>query len=78
MADKKRWVITASDDRSLKDIKKRVTESGFDIDQVLDEIGCITGVASDDVAESLRSVPGVADVSPEPSVDIGPPDAPLS
>ncbi|HYN81249.1 MAG TPA: hypothetical protein VES88_07090 [Gemmatimonadaceae bacterium] len=78
MADKKRWVVTASDDGSLSAIKKRLTESGFAVDQVLDEIGCITGVASDDVADKLRSVPGVADVSPEPSVDIGPPNAPVS
>lgn len=78
MAKKKRWVVTTSGDRSLGDIKKKLTESGFAVDQVLDEIGCITGEANDDVAEQLRSVPGVTDVSPEMQVDIGPPDAPVT
>ncbi len=78
MAEKKRWVVTTSGDRSLSDIEKKLTESGFAVEQVLDEIGCIIGAASDDVVERLRSVPGVADVSLEPSVDIGPPDSPVT
>jgi hypothetical protein len=77
MAKKKRWAVTTSSDHPLSDVKKKLIESGFAVDQVLDEIGVITGTTSDDVAERLRSVPGVADVSPEPSVDIGPPDAPV-
>ena len=78
MAKKKRWVVTTSGDRPLSDIKKKLTEHGFAVEQVLDEIGCIIGEASDDVAKQLRSVPGVADISPEPSVDIGPPDSPVT
>ncbi len=78
MALKKRWVVTTSGDRSLGDIKKKLTEAGFAVEQVLDEIGCIIGEASDVVVERLRSIPGVTDVSPEPSVDIGPPDAPVT
>lgn len=76
MTKKKRWVVTRSGDRSLGDIKKKLTESGFVVEEVFDEIGSIIGTASDEVVEQLRSVPGVADVSPEPSVDIGPPDSP--
>lgn len=78
MANKKRWIVTTSGDRSLSDIKKELTESGFAVEQALDEIGCIIGTASDDVVEQLRSVPGVADVSPEEPVDIGPPDSPVT
>ncbi len=78
MAKKKIWVVTTSGDRPLSDIKKKLTESGFAVEQVLDEIGIIIGSASDDVAERLRSVPGVADVSPEAPVDIGPPDSPVT
>ena len=77
MAKKKRWTVTTSGDQSLSDIKKKLVESGFDVDQVLDEIGVITGTSSDDNVERLRSVPGVTDVSPEHSIDIGPPDAPI-
>ena len=77
MAKGKKWIVTTSGDRSLSDVKKKLTESGFDVEQVLDEIGIITGAASDAVVKRVRSVPGVADVSPDEKVDIGPPDAPV-
>lgn len=76
MSKGKRWIITASGDRSLTDIKKDLTDSGFAVEQVLDEIGVISGTSNDDV-ERLRKVSGVADVSPDEKVDIGPPDAPV-
>ena len=69
----KRWVVTTSGDQSLNDIHKNLVENGFKVDQVLTEVGLITGVAEDDVVEKVRQVGGVVDVSPEPSVDIGPP-----
>lgn len=78
MASGKRWIVTTSSSRSLGDVKKNLSEKGFVVDQVLDEIGCITGSASDDVARKLRSIPGVADVSAETPIDIGPPDAPVT
>ena len=62
----------------LKISRRNLLDSGFEVEQVLDEIGIITGAASDDVVKRLRSVPGVADISPEPSVDIGPPDSPVT
>lgn len=69
----KRWVVTTSGDQSLDDIQKNLVDNGFKVDEVLTEIGLITGVAEDDVAEKMRQVGGVVDVSPEPAVDIGPP-----
>jgi hypothetical protein len=75
MAKGKRWNITTSGDRSLKDVKKEVKEAGFTVDEVHEEIGIITGAASDAVAKKLKAIPGVSDVSPEESVDIGPPDS---
>jgi hypothetical protein len=78
MAKSKKWIVTASGDRSLSEVKKQLTEKGFTVEQVLDQIGCITGSASDDVAERLRTIPGVADVSPDTPIDIGPPDAPVT
>lgn len=75
MPKSKRWVVTTSGDRSLGEIEKNLTEAGFDVDQVLDEIGCVTGTASDDIAESSRAISGITDVSPEEPIDIGPPDA---
>ena len=74
---KKKWIVTISDKKSLSDVKKKLTESGFSVDQVLDEIGVITGTSGDENVERLRKVAGVADVSPDEQVDIGPPDAPI-
>ena len=78
MAKSKRWNITTSGNRSLKDIQKEVKGEGFSVDQVHEEIGIITGSASDDVAKKLKSIKGVTDVSPEEGIDIGPPDSPVT
>jgi hypothetical protein len=78
MPDTTKWVVTTSGDRPLQDVARQLSGAGFAIEQVLDAIGCITGSASADVAETLRTIPGVADVSPEQSIDIGPPDAPIA
>jgi hypothetical protein len=77
MAKGKRWIVTTSGKGSLKDVKKKLTESGFEVEQVLDEIGIITGRSKDDNVDNLRSVAGVVDVSPDEQIDIGPPDAPV-
>ncbi len=78
MAQSKTWVVTTSGDRPLNEVKSRLTKAGFSVDQVLDEIGSITGTVNDEDIEKLRSIPGVADVSPNQPVDIGPPDAPVT
>ena len=77
MAKGKKWIVTTSGKGSLSDVKKKLTESGFAVDQVLEEIGVITGTSSDDNVERLRKVEGVSDVSADEKVDIGPPDAPI-
>ena len=74
---KKKWIVTTSGKKKLSYVKKKLTESGFAVDQVLDEIGVITGTSSDDDVERVRKVAGVADVSPDEQIDIGPPDAPI-
>ena len=76
MPTSKRWIVTTSGERPLGDIAKAAKQAGFSVGDVLSEIGCITGSGSDAVAKKLRSIPGVADVSPEDVVDIGPPGAP--
>ena len=74
----KKWIITTSPDQSIEDVKKKVTQAGFSVDQVFDQIGSLSGTASDEVVDKLRSVKGVADVSPDHPIDIGPPDAPVT
>lgn len=77
MAKGKKWIVTTSPEK-ISEVKKKLTEAGFSVDQVLDEIGSITGSASDEVIKKVRSVDGVADVSPDHPIDIGPPDSPVT
>jgi hypothetical protein len=72
------WIVTTSGERAAADVAKDLKEKGFAVDQVLDEIGAITGAADESVARKLRTVRGVADVSPDGAIDIGPPDAPTT
>jgi hypothetical protein len=74
--DRKNWVVTTSGDRPLDAVAKDLRKSGFKIEEVLSEIGCITGEGGDEVAEKARKVKGVADVSVNVPIDIGPPNAP--
>jgi len=79
MAEGKKWIVTTSGDHPLKDVKKSLTDKGFTVEAVLDEIGCIRGEATEAVAKKLRKVPGVAAVEAEPPpINIGPPDAEIS
>ena len=79
MSNTKKWVVTTSGKRSLNEIKKEAIEAGFTVEEMLEAIGCLTGAGSDNVAERLRKIQGVDDVSPEPpQISIGPPDAAIS
>jgi hypothetical protein len=78
MPDKKIWIILTSDDRPIADIVKDLRQAGFEVRDVLDEIGSVTGRADPRIIDKLRAIPGVIDVSPDVDIDIGPPDAPIS
>jgi hypothetical protein len=78
MPKNKTWIITTSGQRSTKDVAKDLKAKGFTVDQVLDEIGTIIGAGDDAVADKVRKIDGVSDVSPDSPVDIGPPDAPTT
>lgn len=76
MADPKRWIVTASPERPLPEIAKTLSGHGFLIEQQLGDIGVLTGRADEALAERIRGLPGVADVSLSEDIDIGPPDSP--
>jgi hypothetical protein len=79
MSESKKWIITLSDNRSTGDVKKQLSAMGFSIDEVLEDIGCIIGTASSEIAKQARSIAGVADVSQDhPPIDIGSPDKPVT
>jgi hypothetical protein len=78
MPKSKGWIVTTSGERPVQDVAKDLKEKGFAVDQVLDEIGAITGAADESVIGKVRAIRGVAEVSPESDIDIGPPDAPTT
>jgi hypothetical protein len=78
MPEKKSLVITTSGNRSVHEVAKDLKDAGFDVEDVLDAINVVTGKASADQKDKLRSVSDVVDVSDDTPVDIGPPDAKIS
>jgi hypothetical protein len=81
MPAKKKWIITLTGSRSISLVKKDIAALGFETEQVLDAIGCITGSATESAVKKIQSmkIKGIADISPESGpVDIGPPDAPVT
>jgi hypothetical protein len=71
----KTWVVTTTGERKLSEVKKELTKRGFKVKRALNEIGILVGDGSDAVAEKMRQVEGVTDVSLEEPIDIGPPDS---
>lgn len=82
MSDRKEsvWIVTLEPDRSVSDeaLLAELKRVGFHVDQVLTSIGSVIGRGTDAVAEKIRRVPAVKDVSIDLPVDIGPPGSPVS
>jgi hypothetical protein len=77
MADSKRWVVTLREGVGPAALRRRLAEAGLDVDQVLEEIGVVTGQGDDSVADKLRGLDEVEDVSAEGEARIAPPDSDL-
>lgn len=73
MPDTPTWIITASGERPVAELVASLRKAGLVVGSVLAEIGVITGQCTKVQAAALRKVAGVADVSPDAAVDIGPP-----
>ena len=78
MAEPKNWIITASGERSLEEVKRELADFGFEVHEVYEQIGAFMGSATDEVAERIRATPGIIDISEPPSADVGPPDTSIS
>jgi hypothetical protein len=76
MAETTRWIVTLEPGGSLAAIRSRLEGAGLNIEQVLEEIGVVVGSGDDHAASAVRKLDGVADVSPEREIDIGPPGSP--
>jgi hypothetical protein len=78
MAENKKWIVTTSGKRPIDEVVRDLKSAGFSVDQVLTEIGCVTGSADNDAVQKIRSIPGIQDISPESGIDIGPPDSDIT
>lgn len=80
MARKKKQalVVTLSGERPPHEVARDLKAAGLEVGQVLETIGTVTGSADPKAAAKLRKVRGVADVSEDHAIDIGPPGAPVS
>ena len=73
MSTQPSWIVTLAPGQPAAGIARELARAGLTVEQVLDEIGIVTGRGSADLAPSLRAIAGVADVSPGSDIDIGPP-----
>ena len=72
------WIVTASPSRPASAVAEEIKAAGFTVTQVLEHTGNIVVRGGPAAASRIGSMPGVADVSPDHTVDIGPPGAPVS
>ena len=77
-AAKRPLIVTLSSERAIKEVTRDLEAAGLHVEQVLDATGIVTGSADAKNIAKLRRVKGVADVSADNPVDIGPPDAEVS
>ena len=75
---KHKLIVTLSGDRSIHEVTRDLKAAGFEVDQALETVGVITGNADSKSVARLKSVPGVADVTADHPIDIGPPDSDVS
>lgn len=72
------WTVTLAPGTDAQAAVQRLRSAGLQVQDVLAEIGVVTGRATAAQAQRLRGLPGVDDVSGMPGADVGPPDAELS
>ena len=76
MAEKERWIVTLADAGAAARVEEELRAAGFRIADLLTEIGVITGTCDSKTARKIARIAGVADVSPDQPIDIGPPGSP--
>jgi hypothetical protein len=76
--EKRALIVTLSGDRGIHEVTRDLKAAGLDVEQVLEATNIVTGAAGAKSLSRLKKVPGVADVSHDHPVDIGPPDAEVS
>ncbi len=72
------YVVTLSGERPPHEVALELAQKGFEVGDVLGAIGVVTGTAHPAAMPNLRAIAGVADVSRDHDVHIGPPGAEIS
>jgi hypothetical protein len=72
-----RVTVTVHDDQlaEIDQLADRLRAAGMRVDQVLSNIGVITGALPQEKRSAVREMPGVAAVEEETTFRISPPDA---
>ncbi len=71
MSENSTWIVAATKERPIDDVAKDLAGIGFEVEDVLRDVGCIVGTASDEVAEAAEKVPGVAGISRDRPIHFG-------
>jgi hypothetical protein len=69
-------IITVHPGADLDSVADQLAKAGLQVQDKLHAVGSITGSAQDQDIPRLRSVPGVADVSPGHTFQLNPPGTP--
>ncbi|MES2739405.1 MAG: hypothetical protein V4754_00420 [Pseudomonadota bacterium] len=64
------WIVTISPDRAIADVAMDLARAGLMVDQVLEQMACITGRATPEVAAAFSAIRGVAAVAAAQGVDL--------
>jgi hypothetical protein len=78
MVDPKTWVITLSGTQPIHIVAEQSKAAGLKLRHVLEHTGIVVGFGTEETASRLRNIPGIADVSEDQPIDIGPPGDPTS
>ena len=76
--DRTLYIVTPTGERPLDAVVKDLKAKGFQVDQVMESIGSISGFADPKDKKHLEGIAGVQDVSEDSTHSIGPPGAPIS
>ena len=73
------FTVTVDDDHldKIEELAARLRSSGMHIDQVLNEVGVISGFAPSDRRQDLRAVPGVMSIEGVRTFQLPPSDSPI-
>lgn len=68
-------VVTLSGAHPASEVADHLKQHGFQVNNVLESIGVITGTGNVNELASWKAHPGISDISEDHTIDIGPPEA---